>query len=327
MIKVSIIVPVYNAEKFVERCMNCLLGQTLEETELIFVNDASLDKSGAMLDEWGRKYPEKIRVIHSKENRGAGGARNLGIGMAQGEYIGFVDCDDVVDESMYEKLYQKAAEEDCDIVDCAYYEEATDSTVLSYGDGVTGELNDEKRSSIIAGVGYAVTKIFRASLLKDGECRIREGVIYEDLDFLIKTTLCAKKIGNVKLVLYYYKNNEQSSSKTNKEQKKFNDMVAALNAIEEIRISMSEKEKISESLIVNKTKCAMEYAMLSCFACAIGICLLNQDNKEFKLIENIRYLKKVSSGRWSNWRENIYVQKNMTEENREILGWFEGIKL
>lgn len=314
MIKVSIIVPVYNAEKYIDRCVNCLLGQTLEGIEIIFVNDASLDKSGEVLERWREKYQEKIRVIHSEINRGAGGARNLGIELAQGEYIGFVDCDDVVDEIMYEKLYQKAVEEDCDIVDCAYYEESTDITALSYADSVTGELNDEKRSSIIAGVGYAVTKIFRTSLLKNGECRIREGVIYEDLDFLIKATLLAKRIGNVKYVLYYYKDNEQSSSNTNKEQKKFDDMVAALNAIDILEFE-------------GNLHMAMEYAMLSCFACAVGICLLNQENQEFKLIENIKSLKKMSTGRWNNWRENIYVQKNMPEENREILGWFEGIKL
>lgn len=325
MIKVSVIVPVYNGEKYIDRCMQCLMKQTLGEIELILVNDASTDKSAELLENWRKQYPDKIRVLCSEINRGAGGARNMGVDLAQGEYIGFVDCDDVIDETMYEKLYQKASEEDCDIVDCAYYEENSGRSVLSYGDDVTGDLDDEKRGKIIAGVGYAVTKIFRASLLKENGCRIREGVIYEDLDFLIHAALLAKRTGNVNLILYHYKNNEQSSSKSGNEQKKFTDMLAALEAVDLL------KERFYLGLFPNSGAGknileAMEYAMLSCFSCAIGICLLNQDNSSFRLTDNLRRLKKMSAGRWKNWQENFYLDKNMTEENKEILQWFETVR-
>lgn len=326
MIKVSIIVPVYNAEQYIERCMQCLMGQTLKETELILVDDCSTDGSGKFLDGWREQYPDKIKVIHLIENRGAGGARNQGVELAQGEYIGFMDCDDVIDTTMYEKLYQKASVEGCDVVDCGYYEEASRNEVLSYGDNVTGELDEEKRSEMIVGTGYAVTKIFRTSLLKDKACRIRENVIYEDLDFLIQVTLLAQRAGNVKEILYYYKNNQQSSSKTGNEQKKFKDMLAAMEAIELIKNQYAQEEKNKTEQKRNVTM-AMEYAMLSCFSCAIGICLLNQDNQTFPLIENIRHLKKISYDRWQNWRENDYLQKNMTEENKQILVWFEDLKL
>lgn len=326
MIKVSVIVPVYNGEKYIDRCMQCLTGQTLQETELILVNDASTDKSGELLENWRKKYPDKIKLICSEVNRGAGGARNLGIALARGEYIGFVDCDDVVDETMYDRLYQKAAEEDCDIVDCAYYEESSRKSVLSYGDEVTGNLDDGKRGQIIAGVGYAVTKIFRASLLKGNNLRIREGVIYEDLDFLIHAALLAERVGNVKSVLYYYKNNEQSSSKSENEQKKFADMLAALEAVDVLRERFSTDLSL-DSETGNNVAEAMEYAMLSCFSCAIGMCLLNQENPSFQLIENIRLLKNISAGRWKKQDENIYMQKNMTEENKELLRWFETLKI
>ncbi len=325
MIKVSVIVPVYNGEKYIDRCMKCLLEQTLQEIELILVNDASTDRSGELLERWRRQYPDKIKVITSGVNRGAGGARNLGIDMAQGEYVGFMDCDDVIDETMYEQLYEKAFREDCDIVDCAYYEESSESTVLSYNDNVTGRLDDKKRGEIIAGVGYAVTKIFRTALLKENRCRVRERVIYEDLDFLIHAILLAERTGNVKLVLYYYKNNQQSSSKSENEQKKFTDMLAALEAVDLLKKQFCpEISQVSEKGHVWE---AMEYAMLSCFSCAIGICLLNQENAHFQLIENLKLLKKVSSGRWNEWHENIYLQKNMTKENQQILEWFETLKI
>lgn len=326
MIKVSVIVPVYNGEKYIDRCIQCLMGQTLQEIELILVNDASTDKSGELLENWRKQYPDKIKVISSEVNRGAGGARNQGIALAQGEYIGFMDCDDVIDDAMYEVLYRKASEEDCDIVDCAYYEESSEKTVLSYGDDVTGDLDDEKKGKIIAGVGYAVTKIFRTSLIKENALWIRERVIYEDLDFLIHAILPARRVGNVKLVLYYYKNNEQSSSKSENEQKKFTDMVAAMEAVgllkERFYLDLSGNPETGRNVLE-----AMEYAMLSCFSCAIGICLLNQENSSFQLIDNIRLLKKIWAGRWKKWQENIYLQKNMTEENKELLQWFETLKI
>ena len=325
MVKVSVIVPVYNGEKYIDRCMKCLTGQTLGEMELILVNDASTDKSGELLENWRKQYPNKIKVICSEVNRGAGGARNMGISLAEGEYIGFIDCDDVIDDTMYEKLYQKAAEEDCDIVDCAYYEENTGKSVLSYGDDVIGDLDDEKRGKIIAGVGYAVTKIFRSSLLKENQCRIREGVIYEDLDFLIHVVLLAKRIGNVKLVLYYYKNNEQSSSKSGNEQKKFSDMLDAMEAVGFLKQSfLPEPSKIPE--IEKNVLEAMDYAMLSCLSCAIGMCLWNQENPSFQLMDNLRRLKKISAGKWENWQDNFYLNKNMTEESKEILRWFETVR-
>lgn len=291
MRKVSVIVPVYNGEKYIDRCMRCLMGQTLKEIELILVNDASTDKSGELLENWREQYPEKVKVINSEVNRGAGGARNLGISLAEGEYIGFMDCDDVIDETMFEELYKKASEEECDIADCAYYEENSGKSVLSYGDDVTGNLDDEKRGKIISGVGYSVTKIFRASLLKENGCRIREGVIYEDLDFLIHVVLLAKKTGNVKSVLYYYKNNEQSSSKTEKEQKKFNDMLSAMEAVSLLRARYRSGEFRNSESGKNVLE-AMEYVMLCCFSCAIGMCLMNQENEAFRLIDNLKLLKK-----------------------------------
>ena len=98
---VSIIVPVYNAERYLTECLGNIVNQTLQNIEVILVNDASTDGSLSLMRECEHQYPDKVRVIDSKENLGAGGARNLGIKMARGEYIGFADSDDMVDVTMY----------------------------------------------------------------------------------------------------------------------------------------------------------------------------------------------------------------------------------
>lgn len=94
MVSVSVVVPVYNAENYIERCVECLLNQTLKDLEVIFIDDGSTDNSGRLLDEWCNKAPDIFKVIHSDRDRGPGGARNLGIIEATGQYIGFMDCDD-----------------------------------------------------------------------------------------------------------------------------------------------------------------------------------------------------------------------------------------
>lgn len=92
MVKVSIVIPVYNAEKYIDRCVDCLLNQTLKDIEVIFVDDGSTDNSGLLLEQWCNKVPDIFQVIHSDRDRGPGGARNLGIAKATGSYIGFMDC-------------------------------------------------------------------------------------------------------------------------------------------------------------------------------------------------------------------------------------------
>ena len=115
-IKVSVIVPVYNVENYIEQALNSLLGQTLSDLEIIAVDDGSSDKSGEILDQYAQEYPQRIEVLHI-QNSGAGNARNEGLKRAKGKYIGFLDSDDWVAEDMYETLYNKA-EKGYDIVVC-----------------------------------------------------------------------------------------------------------------------------------------------------------------------------------------------------------------
>lgn len=116
MPKVSIIVPVYNAEKYLQECVNSILNQTLSDLELILVDDGSTDSSPALCDKCAAQ-DERVKVIH-QTNAGAAVARNNGIKVAQGEYIAFVDSDDWIDTDMYERMLDAAAANDCDLVIC-----------------------------------------------------------------------------------------------------------------------------------------------------------------------------------------------------------------
>ena len=112
--KVSIIVPVYNSERYINRCVDSLIGQTLSDIEILLVDDGSSDNSSAICDEYAVK-DNRIKVFHQK-NAGAGAARNTGLEHAQGEYIGFVDSDDYVDINMYETLFCAAEKYNADFV-------------------------------------------------------------------------------------------------------------------------------------------------------------------------------------------------------------------
>ncbi|MBR1443254.1 MAG: glycosyltransferase family 2 protein [Firmicutes bacterium] len=151
--KVSVIVPVYNSEKYLVNCLTYLVNQTLEDIEIICVDDCSTDESVDILKDCLSQFPDKVRVIQHKKNLGPGGARNTGIKVARGEYIGFVDSDDQVDVSMYEKLYAKAKEDDYDIVECAFHNQKTGNNLIVINSGLTGVLDKEKRCGIIDEVG------------------------------------------------------------------------------------------------------------------------------------------------------------------------------
>ena len=116
--KLSIIVPVYNVEPYLRRCIDSILAQTFTDFELILVDDGSPDNCPAICDEYAEKDP-RIVVIH-KQNGGLSDARNAGLDIARGEYIGFVDSDDYIDAEMYEKMYNAAIMHNSDIVSCAY---------------------------------------------------------------------------------------------------------------------------------------------------------------------------------------------------------------
>ena len=132
MIKVSIIVPAYNVEQYIEKCLQSLVNQTLEEIEIIVVNDGSTDKTKQKIQQFIDKYPQKMKC-YDKPNGGLSDARNYGLPYAQGKYIGFIDSDDYVELNMFEEMYKKAEEEKSDMVECDFIWEYPNKQKIDIG--------------------------------------------------------------------------------------------------------------------------------------------------------------------------------------------------
>ena len=181
MVDVSVIIPVYNVEKYIKRCLDSLVNQTLENIEFILVDDGSPDGSAEIIKEYADKFPNKIVYLY-QDNAGQGAARNAGYRIAKGKYIGYVDSDDYVDTNMFKKLYDKAKEDNSDMVICGCYnvDEETGHMVSDCNQDIH-KLDIE---NAIFGKMAVWNKLYRRELI-DG-IEFRSKVWYEDLDFTIR---------------------------------------------------------------------------------------------------------------------------------------------
>lgn len=199
--KVSIIIPVYQVEQYLERTIESVLAQTLSEKEIILVDDGSTDGSHRICDRYAEEYPGLIRVIH-KENEGLGPARNTGIQAACGEYIAFLDSDDTVEPDMYERMYEKAAEDSCEIVMCdvkiIYVEEQR--TVISECYPKT-EIDPADYIANGNNITYSVNKLFQRKIWEE---RKYEKMLFEDIALIPSLMTIYTRIGYVKEPFYHY---------------------------------------------------------------------------------------------------------------------------
>lgn len=230
-IKVSVIIPVYNNEIYLNRCLDSIVNQSLKEIEIILINDCSTDESIHILQEYKKIYPEKIILIDLKEKNGPGGARNKGLNIAKGEYIGFVDSDDYIEKEMFEELYKLAKLENYDMVDCCFNNGKTKKIALSTTEDTWGQLNREKRKHLIAYPGYIWSKIIKRSIIINNNIKFREKVAFEDMDFLPVVMLYLKNVYASDLVLYYYVNNLKSITNSIDSDVQIKDRINALRVL------------------------------------------------------------------------------------------------
>lgn len=284
MAKVSVIVPVYNAEKTLVQSLGNLVNQTLDDMEIILVNDCSKDNSLNILMDCEAQFSDKVILVNSDVNHGAGGARNIGLSYVSGEYIGFMDSDDIVTTDMFEKLYSKAVEGDYDIVDCGYYNEDLDNAIVHTSDELAGELNNYKRSELIASGGYFWSKIFKKSFWDSVNLRFREHCILEDCETLMLLFATAHNIGNVKEILYCYKKNPGSLSKCVDAASYFNNTTAAMKAINNTLSPLPNYAGIQY---------AVEYSIYN--LCALTANVLLSHNTSALLPARKQFLKEISA--------------------------------
>jgi glycosyltransferase involved in cell wall biosynthesis len=293
--KVSIIVPVYNASSRLKICLDSLISQTLDEIEIITVNDASSDNSLEILKEYKINYPDLFVIVNLEKNSGPGGARNNGIRVAKGEYIGFVDSDDTCSPGMFLKLYEKALEESADVADCDYYTCINSSMqpCLSNRDDQVGQITIEKKKSLIQYTGRMWTKIIRRGIFKDNSLSFPENVLYEDNELMPFLVTFIHKLAKVKEPLYYYYLNPTSITH-NYSDRFFDRLVTSVNLKKRfVESGLYEiyKEEVDSQLIVL-------YYMNTLTACITHFHPPRID-KMYEIRNGIRQLV-------MNYRKNIY---------------------
>lgn len=216
--KISIIVPCYNVERYIDRCINSLVNQTIgaECLQLIFVDDASTDRTGRKLMYWQKKYPDSIEIYTLPENRRQGGARNEGLRHAVAPFIGFVDSDDWVSAEMYEVMYDTLAHEQCDFV-CCCAKRAVDANVPLnnhvFDDRSYVIDSEEKRKEFLLErlPGGVWSKLYRAEFLRQAAPDFPEQTAYEDNYWTAMVRLAVNRCHVIGRELYYYYVNPQST--------------------------------------------------------------------------------------------------------------------
>jgi len=317
-IKVSVIVPVYNAERYLADCLGNLINQTLNEIEIIIINDCSTDNSIKIINDCKAQFTDKIKVINFDKNQGPGVARNAAIEIACGKYIGFVDSDDIADISMYEKMYIEAEKHDYDVVDCGFYNEKEQRAILFTSDELKEGLDNKKRAELIVAGGYICSKIFKKKYLMDYHLRFRNEYVLEDSDFLTFVFSTIKSIGNVKEVLYKYTDTKDSLSSTTNVDRYVQSIQSSIKAIYEKEIKLSNYSQI---------RSAVEYQIIQMYSYAVVMILLSVQREKTKgnkdLQKEIYMLSAMAATKKKfivgDYENNIYVKNKISEHDIQIM--------
>ena len=236
--KLSIIVPVYNVRPYLSACLDSLVNQTIDDYEIILVDDGSTDGSADIIKDYAGRYPELISFMRV-ENGGQGRARNFGIDIAKGDYLGFIDSDDWIDLQMYEKMYAKALQCNADIVVCDFLEKFADGRE-NY---LSAALQEEKLSS----AGSSCNKIFRASLVE--ELRFPVGLWYEDFYFSAMMLMKSRRTEFVKEPLYIYRRGQESTMHNNNARKNL-DIITVMDMLADYMLPRDMADDF-EHLLIN----------------------------------------------------------------------------
>lgn len=312
--KLSVIVPVYNmaADGKLEFCLNSLAGQTISDYEIIAVDDCSTDNSLEILYAYQRKYPEKFIVIASPENRKQGGAKNLGLSKARGEWIGFIDSDDWITPDFYERLLAKAEETGADMVGCDYH--LTDKHTMEIGQVVhnnsseqTGVLNREKYRSLILDGGSLVVKIYRRHIILDYPNRFPEGIFYEDNAISNSWMLRAKNFAYISEPLYYYYQHDMSTVHTITKKRCEDRMEAARIMVKEAKEFGFFEEYFKEL----ESSFTTLFYVNTLFSYMAGV--------KKKQISFVRAMGKEMKETFPDFQKNGYYTERVHEEERKLI--------
>ena len=293
--KVSVIVPVYNVEPYLDKCLNTLVNQTLKKIEIIIVNDGSKDNSEKIIEKYLKKYPEKIKYI-KKANGGLSSARNEGLKYASGEYIGFVDSDDYVSLNTFNLMYKKAKEKNFDLVVCNLnYVYESKTKMVSAGLDKDLEKEDEVKKNIVFLYPAVWNKLYKKEILDS--LKFKEGIWYEDVEFNFRVYPRVKSIGYVDKPLIQYVQRESSISKTI--DKRLFNYIDNFNGL--IRY-------YQDNNLYNKYYFELEYSYVR-YLYATFIKQLSYTNDKELFKEGVKEAIKNVQEHFPNYKKNIYLKK------------------
>lgn len=312
--KLSIIVPVYNmaGDGKLKFCMDSLLSQNLTDFEIIAVDDASSDVSFSILQEYEAHNPGRVKAIPSPENRRQGGARNIGLSYARGEWIGFIDSDDWIDPDMYRKLLHKAEETGADMVGCQYqlteeHSMKPGKLIINNTPDQTGVLDEEHYRKLILKPGSMVIKIYKKSIIDQYTLRFPEKVFYEDNAAGPLWMLHFRHFELVDEPLYYYYQHENSTVHRISEERCRNRMETA-----ELLIAQSREQDFYEKYCPElEARFTQLYYVNTLFSYMAGT--------HFPKYSFLKELRTGMRSYFPDFRKNPYYTSMYDEEQRKMI--------
>lgn len=296
--KISVIVSVYNTEKYIEKCLDSLLNQTYSNIEIVVINDCSTDGSLKILKKYAKKYDNMI-LIENKENKGLSYSRNVGLEKATGKYIGYIDSDDYVDSTYYEQMMKAIKKEKSEIAIAdmkIVYEDGSFPDYVSKGcNGEVNTLNIIKNGLAAS----ACNKLFKREIIE--KYKFSEGKLNEDLAVILPSIVAAKKISYVENNNYYYVQHTGSIQNSRFSDRRFDIFYGVELTLKRIK-GCKNYAKISQAIIYEQLIVLLIYVI----------------PKEKNLIRRHHILKKYNQlSKKYNIRRNQYFWKFLEEQGRK----------
>ena len=305
MNKISVVIPAYNVEKYIDKSFESLLNQTFKEFEVIAINDGSQDYTLEKMKAYEAR-DSRIRVIN-KANEGVGATRNLGLTLASSDYIIFIDPDDCLHPDMLKSLYEKAVETNANVIVCDYYEcyeQSTDKTLMTIPVESTDLLVVEEQKDLIFKITPAPwNKLIKTSILKEHKIEFPLNYRSEDLVFTLKLLAQCKTLAIVHQPLYYYLANRMNNVSSANDER----VLHTLNALQEIITSYETynlKQLFEEELEMLVIK-QIQYELHKVIYITDKELAIRIINVFYQFIEN----------NFPTWRKNKYYQSLYQEMN------------
>ncbi len=290
MPKVSVIVPIYNVEKYLEKCINSLLSQTLEDIQIILVNDGSKDNSGNIAKEYEKNNKDRVIYVE-KENGGLSDARNYGLKYATGDFVAFLDSDDYIEKNAYEEMYNKAIEENADYVECDFIWEFPNKIRV---DKQYPYKNKKEMLSFVRVVAW--NKLIKRQLITDNNLEFPKGLRYEDVEFTYKLIPFINKFAYVDKPFIHYVQREGSIANVQ------NERTAEIFTVLDNVIEFYKKNNIYE-----KYRDELEYNYARYLLCSSlkRMCKIKDKTIREKLLTES--WERLNSN-FPNWKENVILK-------------------